>query len=120
MPSFLQLPGDLPWWATLAILVPVALYALLLLAMPFSVFGVKSRMEQIEAQLDQIQEDLRVLAYRLPDPGAAHSTIRPPPLMPAAPPPPEPDLPRFHNDPPGRRPVPQRSARAEPRLDWPR
>jgi hypothetical protein len=109
MPSFLQLPAELPWWATLAILVPGAIYALLLLAMPFSVFGLKSRLEQIEGQLADIQQELRALAGRLP----------------AAPPPsgvrraaPEADLPRIRAPEP--EPPPSHRPRAEPRLDWPR
>lgn len=126
MPSFLQLPGGLPWWVTLAVLVPVALYALLFLAIPFSVFGIKSRMESIEARLDEIQEEIRNLAIRLPEPlGSTRSNIaagNSPHLPPIEPiPSMEPDLPRFRTDPPNqRRQPPSRPARSEPRLDWPR
>lgn len=126
MPSFLQLPGGLPWWVTLAILVPVALYALLFLAMPFSVFGVKGRMESIEARLDEIQEEIRGLSIRLGEPMATrsdlamHDSSRPPPIAPA-PVIEEPDLPRFRATPPDTRRGPQaRPPRSEPRLDWPR
>ena len=66
MSSLLQFPTELPWWATLAILVPVVIYALLLLAMPFSVFGLKSRLDQIEGKLDDVADELRALTARLP------------------------------------------------------
>jgi hypothetical protein len=125
MPSFLQLPGGLPWWGTLAILVPVALYGLLFLAMPFSVFGTKSRLEQIDARLDEIQEEIRGLALRLPEPSqqtpvfppvsagvssAAYASLPEPPEKPAKQ---QPEL-RV------RKAMPERGERSEPRLDWPR
>ena len=117
MPSFLQLPGGLPWWLTLAILVPLALYALLFLAMPFSVFGVKGRLEAMEARLDEIQEEIRSLSLRLPEPSSLANAAPGTPVRE-----PEPDLPRLSPDPASqRRPIPQaRPPRAEPRLDWPR
>ena len=62
----LNLPDWLPWWVPLALLVPALLWALSFLFMPFSVFGVKSRLEVIEARLDEIQNELRHLALRLP------------------------------------------------------
>lgn len=122
MPSFLQLPGGLPWWVTLAILVPAALYGLLFLAMPFSVFGVKSRLESIEARLDEIHEEIRGLAFRLPEP-SSQSPILPPAAIRAAPvavvlvAPSE--GPHSQADAP-RKPASDRGPRFEPRLDWPR
>jgi len=117
MPSFLQLSGGLPWWLTLAILVPLALYALLFLAMPFSVFGVKGRMEAIEARLDEIQEETRSLAIRSPEPSSPERVVAGSPVREN-----EPDLPRLSPEPASqRRPIPTaRPERAEPRLDWPR
>ncbi|MDR3523749.1 MAG: hypothetical protein P4L66_06560 [Acetobacteraceae bacterium] len=113
MPNFIQLPADLPWWAALAILVPVAIYALLLLAMPFSVFGLKSRLDQIEGQLGDIREELQAIAARLPARGQA-----PPANLRAAQTAPE-------HMPEAARPVraereaePAPRPRAEPRLDW--
>lgn len=97
------LPDWLPWWLALVILIPVLLYVLALLAMPFSVFGVKSRLDIMEARLDEIQGEIRALSLRLrepADPQMAHPPIPPPP-----------------DQPPPR--MAQR-ARAEPRLDWPR
>jgi len=67
----LNLPDWLPWWVPLALLVPALLWALSFLFMPFSVFGVKSRLEVIEARLDEIQNDIRHVALRLPAAGAA-------------------------------------------------
>jgi|SRR6185312_5733626 len=137
------LPDWLPWWLPLVLLLPVLLYALAFLFMPFSVIGVKARLEVIEARLDEIQNEIRHLALRLPAgssqlefeevyasprvdrPIAETAPVRPP-IPPAAhelkagdqlvdrPPPP-----------PNTRPVrateePARSLRSEPRLDWPR
>jgi hypothetical protein len=61
--------------------------------MPFSVFGVKSRLETIEARLDEIQGEIRRLALRLPEPGVyeqpdtvtrATAPLSAPPIPPAA------------------------------------
>jgi hypothetical protein len=65
----LNLPDWLPWWVPLALLVPALLWALSFLFMPFSVFGVKSRLELIEARLDEIQNEIRHVALRLPPGG---------------------------------------------------
>jgi hypothetical protein len=60
------LPDWVPWWVPLVLLVPALLYALAFLFMPFSVLGVKTRLEAIEARLDEIQEEIRHLSLRLP------------------------------------------------------
>src|SRR2546430_5265826 len=65
------LPDWLPWWLPIVLLVPALLYALAFLFMPFSVIGVKSRLEVIEARLDEIQGEIRHLALRLPEMGRA-------------------------------------------------
>ncbi len=62
----LNLPDWLPWWVPLALLVPASLWALSFLFMPFSVFGLKSRLEVIEGRLEEIQNDLRHMAGRFP------------------------------------------------------
>jgi hypothetical protein len=136
------LPDWVPWWVPMALLVPALLYALAFLFMPFSVLGVKSRLEVMEARLDEIQNEIRHLALRLPVgprevdfedvyaplPQSARR-VEPisdrPPIPPAAhdlydddapvertPPPP--------NARPGRRQDPPvvRPQRSEPRLDW--
>ena len=59
----LAIPG-LPEWVGLVALVALGLTLLAFLAMPFSVFGVKARLEQIEAQLDEIHTELRALVLR--------------------------------------------------------
>jgi hypothetical protein len=66
MLQMLNLPDWLPWWVPLALLVPAVLWALSFLFMPFSVFGVKSRLEVIEGRLEEIQSDLRHMAGRFP------------------------------------------------------
>lgn len=60
------LPDWVPWWVPLVLLVPALLYALAFLFMPFSVLGVKTRLEVIEARLDEIQQEIRHVALRLP------------------------------------------------------
>jgi hypothetical protein len=120
----LTIPG-LPDWVGLVLLLLLSLVALAYLLMPFSVFGVKGRLDAIEAQLDEIQTEMRSLALRLPDPGRRRTPLendwveptatgrsvsesaapraQPPVLPPAA--------------------WPERNSgqgRAEPRLDWPR
>jgi hypothetical protein len=114
---------------------PVLLYALVFLIMPFSVFGVKARLEGLEAQLNDIHEELRYLANRSAPPARSFvadeqdfdtlpqfnrlktSRAAPPPPPQAAPPPipPAPLTPMVTRDQPR---LPQRPARrTEPRLD---
>jgi hypothetical protein len=130
------LPSWMPEWLGLVLLLVALLYALAMLAMPFSVFGVKSRLEAIEEQLDQVQEELRILTMRLPEPlrGVAidETPYDPLPRATAAPyerepvrrPPPSPVAPEPYREPIGRaRPVPPTpprnvpGRRIEPRLD---
>jgi hypothetical protein len=61
------LPDWLPPWAFLLIALPVLLYLLVFLIMPFSVFGVKARLENLEQQLDAIHDELRFIAHRNPN-----------------------------------------------------
>jgi hypothetical protein len=37
--------------------------------MPFSVFGLKSRLEAVEASLNDLQSEIRAMGLRLPEPG---------------------------------------------------
>ncbi|MBB3899581.1 hypothetical protein [Roseococcus suduntuyensis] len=93
----LTIPG-LPEWSGLAVLLVLILLVLCVLVMPFSVFGVKGRLDSIEAQLDDLRADIRALAARgIP---LATRDEAPPPSVAAAPP-------ETH----GRR--------AEPRINWP-
>jgi len=111
------LPDWLPWWVPLAVLVPALLYLLVFLLMPFSVFGLKTRLEQIEARLEELQLELRMSAYRPPEPSRYAGKEEAPEFgrasqRPAEPPPP-PVL-------PARRLTPQDAPqRIEPRLGWP-
>jgi hypothetical protein len=143
--SRLAIPG-LPSWVGLVVLVVLLLVGLAYLLMPFSVFGVKGRLEAIEAQLDEIQTEIRSLALRLPDPGRgggrrgppveddwtepygggrASSREEPPPprVTPPIPPPaawPDPRAEaRQHRGPDPRTDRGSGGGRAEPRLDWP-
>jgi len=133
------MPDWLPWWVPIVLLVPALLYALAFLFMPFSVIGVKSRLELIEARLDEIQGEIRHLSLRLPEAGRvadydevyapeprteplrATPVVTRPPIPPAAhdledraPREPAPRGVRTDND---RR---AGGGRSEPRLDWPR
>ncbi len=116
----LTIPG-LPEWSGVAALVALLLVGLAYLLMPFSVFGVKGRLDALEAQLDEIRDEIRGLSIRLSDSprrasaedwvdppsrargGAAESQPRVNPPIP----------------PPASWPDPPRGGRPEPRLDWP-
>ena len=131
-----SLPTWLPWWVPIAVLVPVLLYAVLLLAMPFSVFGLKGRLDQLQDQLDEIQDELRRLASRPPEVARYAGNEPPPHLARGSPPPrmPREDEPVAQDRPPPAPETPLRAQplapryrtpedtprRVEPRLDWPR
>jgi hypothetical protein len=115
----LTIPG-LPAWVGLILMLAIGVSLLAFLAMPYAVFGVKSRLEAVEAELADLRTEIRALvrqplaAARAPveedyvaPPGRAEPRIAPVAPRVAAPVPP----------PPAR---PTRAARAEPRLDWPR
>ncbi|HVC63277.1 MAG TPA: hypothetical protein VND19_23305 [Acetobacteraceae bacterium] len=127
------LPDWLPWWVPLVLLIPALLYALAFLFMPFSVIGMKGRLDVLEARLDEIQNEIRHLALRLPEPGQAvdyDEIYHPEPAAPSRPTPivTRPPIPPAahelaHGDAAADRPPPPphtRPARREPRLDWPR
>ncbi len=136
-----SLPAWVPWWVNIAILVPAILFLLAFVLMPFGVFGVKGRLEGVEARLDEIQGEIRSLALRLPEPITARmSEYDAPPLtpdgyqddpLPSRPPiPPAPRVPTATRGAPrgdGRTPSPDAPprwadppGRAEPRFDRPR
>src|ERR1700735_2942168 len=93
-------PDWVPGWAQLLVLILAIMLGLAFLMMPFSVFGVKSRLEGVEARLDEIQGEIRTLAHRLPEPS-------PPPVPPARAPVVEREAP----------PVVAMAPRREPRLN---
>lgn len=108
----LTIPG-LPAWSGLVSLLLLAFVLLAWVAMPFSVFGVKSRLDMLEAQLDEIQGEIRALGMRLADearPGPAVTTDYVEVVAPRR------DQPAEFR---ARPPVPPPAARPEPRLDWP-
>ncbi len=86
------LPDWVPWWVPLALLVPCLLYALAFLFMPFSVIGMKGRLEALDARLDEIQGEIRSLSLRIPERGATRSHFD---ELYTAPSPSEPSLPEF-------------------------
>jgi hypothetical protein len=97
------LPDWVPPWVPVVVLVLGLLWALAFLFVPFSVLGTRSRLESIEARLDEIQGEIRSLALRMPEPGPmraieTHYAEPPPrralemdtpPARPPIPPPPE-------------------------------
>lgn len=106
------LPDWVPWWIPFALLVPCLLYALAFLFMPFSVIGLKGRLDAIEARLDEIQGEIRSLSLRMPEvPARAHfdelytAPLPPPEPVPESPPestyvrPPIPPALRYVDDP---------------------
>ncbi|MBC7800705.1 MAG: hypothetical protein H7Z10_08780 [Gemmatimonadaceae bacterium] len=109
MISPLPLPEWLPDWVHVAVIVAGALVVLVFLMMPFAVFGVKSRLELIEARLDEIQGEIRSLALRLPEPDRDEAPAFFEPDRYGAQRPPIPPAP--HD-----RPRPQGPSRTEPRL----
>ena len=132
-------PDWLPWWVPIVLLVPALLYALAFLFMPFSVIGVKSRLEVIEARLDEIQGEIRHLSLRLPEvssapdydeiyapePMAESPRAKPVVTRPPIPPASHQLEEQQSRDLPSRtvrREPDQRQAggRTEPKLDWPR
>jgi hypothetical protein len=129
------IPPWVPWWVPILVIIPVILYALVLFVMPFSVIGVKSRLDAMDERLDDIQMELHQLAQRLPAPavgrGFEDTGYTPPPLYESLPE--ATSAPRMSPTPPvppapltsGRRGetdkgVGRRDGRAEPRLNWPR
>lgn len=72
----LAIPG-LPEWSGLVVLLLGLLFLLAFLMMPFSVIGLKSRLDAIEAQLDDVQQEIRSLALRLPEPAALRRRAMP-------------------------------------------
>jgi hypothetical protein len=58
------LPPWMPGWVFLLLLLPALLWVLAFLLMPFSVFGVKGRIEALEAQVDAMHEEMRMAAMR--------------------------------------------------------
>lgn len=110
----LTLPG-MPEWSGLVALMVLLLLAGCLLLMPFSVFGLKGRLDAIETQLDEMRAEIRALLARQSEarpqrnwvPPMEDDFIEPPPR--AEPPPP----PRNH-------PTLPPTGRTEPRISWPR
>jgi hypothetical protein len=114
----LAIPG-LPMWSGVVVLALLAIVVLAYLLMPFSVFGLKGRLDRMEAQIEELTGEVRTLSQRLalgPRAAAAVEDFTPHPTVPlAAPrdvPPPAPVAPIP--------PPPMRGERAEPRLDIPR
>ena len=127
------LPDWAPPWVGFVLLVVAGLFCLAFLLMPFSVFGLKGRLDVVEARLDEIQGEIRSLVLRLPEPGRVEyepdleaprrwaEPARRPPI------PPRPAAVDRASDrsaaadrpapSPNRRVEPTRTARAEPRFD---
>ena len=116
----LTIPG-MPSWVTLVLLVAIAVSILAFLAMPFAVFGVKSRLEAIEAELADLRMDIRTLARQASDGAIARAPVEvdyvAPPARTA---PRSPEVEPRIAPPVPPPPAKPRGGRAEPRLDWPK
>jgi len=116
----LTIPG-LPAWVALVLLAAIAVSILAFLAMPFAVFGVKSRLEAIEAELADLRADLRALVLDAPGSARPRAAVEvdyvaPPARVAPRAPEPEPRMAPPVPPPPAK----PRGGRAEPRLDWPK
>ncbi len=116
----LAIPG-LPEWTGVAALLALLLVGLAYLLMPFSVFGVKGRLDALEAQLDEIRDEIRGLSIRMssgPRRPVPDDWVDPPSIARASA---SEDQPRVNPPipPPASWPDPPRGGRPEPRLDWP-
>jgi len=78
MTSPFSLPDWVPPWVQLALLILASLFGLAFLAMPFSVFGIKSRLDALEAHLDELHAELRALTPRPRAPEPAPRQARDP------------------------------------------
>ncbi len=135
----LALPDWVPWWVPLVLLLPALLFGLAFLIMPFSVIGLKSRLEAIDARLDELHAELRNLSPRggrvedafddvyIPVPAPRRAEPQDP--APAAVRPPIPRALYADEDQPDDRPPPPPHTRPvrrmdpprqEPRVTWPR
>ncbi len=125
-----SLPDWVPWWVPMVLLVPTLLYALAFLFMPFSVLGVKSRLEAIEMRLDDIQYELRLLTQGIPSEQqemdfedvyapVAPRPARQEPMVRDRPPIPPTPQDYYEDDGPIERPAPPPNARPQRRTDPP-
>lgn len=58
------IPAWMPGWLFLALIIPALLWFLAFLMVPFSVFGVKARLEAMESELEELNEQIRVMQLR--------------------------------------------------------
>lgn len=120
------LPDWLPWWLPIMLLVPLLLYVMALLVMPFAVLSVKSRLDTIDLRLDELQGEIRNLTLRMREPSGQRQDFDDAYV---APPGQRRMIPTLDG---GRPPIPPAVAparpsttqtvpgRAEPRVNWPR
>lgn len=113
----LAIPG-LPAWSGVVVLALLVIVMLAYLLMPFSVFGLKGRLDRMEAQIEELTGEVRTLSQRLAlgPRGAPAEDFTPHPAVPLAAPRDVPPPARVAPVPP----PPVRGERAEPRLDIPR
>lgn len=69
-------PDWMPGWLMLALAIPVLLWCLAFLMVPFSVFGVKARLEALENEIQELNEQMRVMQLRAAGAGPVTSPAR--------------------------------------------
>ena len=82
MNAFFSLPDWAPGWLGPLLAIFGGLFALAFLLMPFTVFSLKARLDQIEAKIDDLHADLRAVAPAEPVPmraAPAPQPVAPPP-----------------------------------------
>lgn len=119
----LTIPG-LPSWVAIVLLVAISISILAFLAMPFAVFGVKSRLEAVEAELTDLRTEIRALMRQPIGSVPARSVVEdewvePPSRAASRAREAEPRITPPVIPPAARPERSARAARAEPRLTWP-
>ena len=62
----------LPDWAFFCLVIVLAIFGLALLLMPFAVFGLKPRLQEVELQLSELRADMRALSQKFAEPVSRH------------------------------------------------
>ena len=70
------IPDWMPGWLFLALAIPALLWILAFLMVPFNVFGVKARLETLESELEELNEQIRIMQLRASGPRPSATPMR--------------------------------------------